>query len=294
MKPFLIFTFFLFIGTFGFSQDVILKRDGKKIEAKVLEVSSTLIKYKREDQQDGPLRTIPIYDVKEIIYEDGTWDTFEQERPKETPKNETGLREPRAKAKDPLFDSGTFLDLILGYARTTEENTCHNCGVFDPITGTNPHLYFVSPINFFTLNIKLGNKFYLGSKDKMWRPGIQANWMRLGINVDFNDPISIIFGTKNLSLANVGMANVFKFTDDIGLELNFTTGFNFDIDLNNGILTYGLGFSPELKFRYKNLAVGIDYLRIQGFALSADNGDAFDNYTNRNWNIVGLSVGAKF
>ena len=88
MKPFLIFTFFLFIGTFGFSQDVILKRDGKKIEAKVLEVSSTLIKYKREDQQDGPLRTIPIYDVKEIIYEDGTWDTFDQKGPKETSKNE--------------------------------------------------------------------------------------------------------------------------------------------------------------------------------------------------------------
>ena len=52
MRPFLIFTFFFFIGTFGFSQDVILKKDGKKIEAKVLEVSTTQIKYKREDQQD--------------------------------------------------------------------------------------------------------------------------------------------------------------------------------------------------------------------------------------------------
>jgi hypothetical protein len=294
MKPFLIFTFFLFIGTFGFSQDVILKKNGKKIEAKVLEVSSTQIKYKREDQLDGPLRTIPVYDVKEIIYEDGTWDTFEQESPKETPKNETVLREPRAKAKDPLFDSGTFLDLILGYARTTEENICSQCGPFDPITGPTD-LYFVSPRNYFTLNIKLGHKFYIGSKDKMWRPGIQANWMRLGINVDFNDPSTIITGPKNLSLANVGMANVFKFTDDIGLELNFTTGFNFDIDINNGgILTYGIGFAPELKFRYKSLAVGLDYLRIQGFALSANNGYVFDNYTNRNWNIVGLSVGAKF
>ena len=288
MRPFLIFTFFLFIGTFGFSQDVILKRDGKKIEAKVLEVSSTQIKYKREDQQDGPLRTIPVYDVKEIIYEDGTWDTFDQEGPGETPKNETGPPEPRTKAKDPLFDSGVFLDLILGYAGTTDGWYQYE---WDPITGTYNDVYTSYPLNFFTLNIKFGNKFYLGSKDKMWRPGIQANWMRLGINVDVNNPSTLITGPKNFSFANVGMANVFKFTDDIGLEMNFTTGFNLDINLNNSILTYGLGFSPELKFRYKNLAVGLDYLRIQGFSES-DSGQAYK--FNRDWNIIGLSVGAKF
>ena len=290
MRPFLIFTFFLFIGTFGFSQDVILKRDGKKIEAKVLEVSSTLIKYKREDQQDGPLRTIPIYDVKEIIYEDGSWDTFDQEQPTETPKNEIGTPEPRTKTKDPLIESGSFLDLILGYAGTTEENICYQCGPFDPITGPTD-LHIVSPLNFFTFNIKFGSKFYLGSKDKMWRPGIQANWIRLGINVDVNNPSTLITGPKNFSLANVGMANVFKFTDDIGLEVNFTTGFNFDIDPYYGILTYGIGFSPELKFRYKNLAVGLDYLRIQGFSES-DSGQAYK--FNRDWNIIGISVGAKF
>jgi hypothetical protein len=86
------------------------------------------------------------------------------------------------------------------------------------------------------------------------------------------------------------MANVFKFTDDIGLEVNFTTGLNLDIDLDNNFVMYGIGFSPELKFRYKNLAVGLDYLRIQEFARNAPGESTY----NRDWNIIGLSVGAKF
>lgn len=288
MKTFLIFTFYLFIGTFGFSQDVILKKDGKKIEAKVLEVSTTQIKYKREDQQDGPLRTIPVYDVKEIIYEDGTWDTFDQEGLKDAPKNETGPREPRAKTKDPLFDSGVFLDLILGYAGTTEEYICYQCE-YNPITETYNDVYTSYPLNFFTFNIKFGNKFYLGSKDRIWRPGIQANWIRVGINIDVNSPSTLITGPKNFSFGNLGMANVIKFTDDIGMEINFTTGFNLDLDISNNFVTFGIGFSPELKFRYKNLAAGVEYMRIQGFARN----DPQHTY-NRNWNMLGLSVGAKF
>jgi len=281
MRPFLIFTFFLFIGTFGFSQDVILKRDGKKIEAKVLEVSSTQIKYKREDQQDGPLRTIPVYDVKEIIYEDGTWDTFDQEGPGETPKNETGPPEPRTKAKDHILGNGFFLDGMICYAMGSE---MHEISVYDPITFN--YTYTTESVlrNYIGINIRLGHKWYFGSSEK-WRPGIQATWARIGV---FFAPDITDYSPKfTLSLLNAGFANAIKFNDDNGMEANANVGFTM-----NGIPLPGSGSTPdigiiysaEVKFRHKAFAVGIDFSRINLNIGYADRSSL---------NVIALTVGFK-
>ena len=60
------------------AQDVITKRNGTEVQAKVLEVSSAEIKYKRFDNQGGPTYILPVSDIRMIRYENGTKDSFNQ------------------------------------------------------------------------------------------------------------------------------------------------------------------------------------------------------------------------
>lgn len=62
--------------TFASAQDVIVKKDGTKIESKVMEVGESEVKYKKYSNQNGPLYTISTRDLQCINYEDGSKDTF--------------------------------------------------------------------------------------------------------------------------------------------------------------------------------------------------------------------------
>jgi hypothetical protein len=64
-----------------FAQDVIVTRDSKKINAKVTEVNITDIKYKNFDNPDGPTYTLLKSDIASILYQNGSVETFEAEKP---------------------------------------------------------------------------------------------------------------------------------------------------------------------------------------------------------------------
>jgi hypothetical protein len=59
-----------------FSQDVITLRTGEQIRSKILEIGQTDIKYKKFDNQSGPVYVVVKSDVKDIVYENGTKDLF--------------------------------------------------------------------------------------------------------------------------------------------------------------------------------------------------------------------------
>ena len=65
---------FIFIGgaLFVNAQDMIILKDGNVIEAKVIEISPSEIKYKRFDHLDGPTIVIPAANVLSIKYENGS------------------------------------------------------------------------------------------------------------------------------------------------------------------------------------------------------------------------------
>jgi len=73
-KQFAFTAIFLLIGGVFYvnAQDMIVLKDGNIIEAKVLEISPTEIRYKRFDHLDGPTIVIPATDVLSIRYENGT------------------------------------------------------------------------------------------------------------------------------------------------------------------------------------------------------------------------------
>ena len=73
MKPFCIFTVvFLVVGISSVTaQDLIVLRYGNIIEAKVIELSPSEIKYKRFEHLEGPTIVIPTNNVLSIRYENG-------------------------------------------------------------------------------------------------------------------------------------------------------------------------------------------------------------------------------
>lgn len=53
------------------AQDIILTNDAHKIDAKIVEVSKSQIKYKESDNLSGPIHVLDIRDINSIIYENG-------------------------------------------------------------------------------------------------------------------------------------------------------------------------------------------------------------------------------
>lgn len=273
------------------AQDVIVKKDGTKIEAKVIEISPTTVRYRNFTQPEGPDRTIAISSLKEIVYEDGQFDDFskvpEASSPpaQPAPINPNSMGRPRV-TKDPFLSSGVFIDGLIGFAQLNRLDYNDGSYFVDEFGYYYPSGPVVRKTNYLSLGFRLGTKWYFGQREQ-WRPGLQVNWIRLGLYLDPDDAASLLIGPKNLSVCNVGMANIIKFNDNIGLELNFTTGLNMGVDLDYGRMDIGLGIAPEVKLRLKKLAIGIDYSHIRGF--SSTTGTREDI-----WNQLSISVGAKF
>ena len=76
---------FLFISFFAlslsFGQDSIYFRNGDVSGVKVLEIDESFVRYKRHDNLDGPTFTVDKNKIKQIIYQNGTSDSFELNEP---------------------------------------------------------------------------------------------------------------------------------------------------------------------------------------------------------------------
>ncbi|MCL2411313.1 MAG: hypothetical protein FWC97_06685 [Treponema sp.] len=73
---------FLLIGISAVAaQDLIILRDGNVIEARVTEISTTEIRYRRFDFLDGPIFVAPVANVLSIRFEGGTVQVFNQAAP---------------------------------------------------------------------------------------------------------------------------------------------------------------------------------------------------------------------
>jgi len=285
--------FILFILPYSlFAQDVIVKKDGTKIEAKVIEITPTMVRYRNFTQPEGPDRSISTSSLKEIVYEDGQFDDFSKIPEVSVAPTQPAPRQPNSMnrervVKDPLLSSGVFIDGLIGFAQLNRQDYQQDVYYIDQWGN-----YIFSPgptsftTNYLSIGFRLGTKWYFGENEK-WRPGLQVNWIRLGIYLDPDDAGSLFIGPKNLSICNVGMANIIKFNDKMGLELNFTTGLNMGVDLDYGRMDIGIGITPEVKFRYKKLALGLDYSHIQGISSTT-------NFRGDIWNQLSISIGAKF
>ncbi|MGZ3862442.1 MAG: hypothetical protein ACXVPN_03000 [Bacteroidia bacterium] len=77
MKTLIVASLFLAFSFTGFSQDTLFKRNGEVILGKVTEINKTDIKYKKNNNPDGPTYSIGIDDVTMIEYKNGSKDVFQ-------------------------------------------------------------------------------------------------------------------------------------------------------------------------------------------------------------------------
>ena len=96
MKKVLLTFSLLLVTCILLAQDFIYRNNGKEIQAKVIEITIDLIKFRKFDFLDGPIYNISKSDVFMIVYENGQREVFQNadepppvvEDPPEIPKNE--------------------------------------------------------------------------------------------------------------------------------------------------------------------------------------------------------------
>lgn len=76
MKRFSLLIYLVLFCTFSNAQDTIVKRDGVQILSKIIEISSTEVKFKKFDFQDGPDFIENKSDIRLIKYSNGTKEEF--------------------------------------------------------------------------------------------------------------------------------------------------------------------------------------------------------------------------
>jgi hypothetical protein len=79
--------FFLCVANISFSQDTIVKRNNTIVLAKILEITTSEVKYKRQDMLDGPVYTELKNDITMVKYANGLKEEFAFQP---VPKTETG------------------------------------------------------------------------------------------------------------------------------------------------------------------------------------------------------------
>ena len=264
MKRLFIFTILFFIMGWAYyvnAQDMIILKDGNVIEAKVLEISPTEIRYKRFDHLEGPTIIIMAADVLSIRYENGRVEVINSSpRPATTtpgipnipafPKAGGASEETKP---NPRFNT---IGAALGYQGVSAFGFTIN-GTVSPANYTFFDFNLGLGFNSFAFNGRINFNAYVPFKIGGWYAGA-------GIGGGYNEILGGVFAG------------------------NITTGFILFNWLNIGY-TLQIGTFDEIVNH--NIAVGYSYRfkSQQNTEKSIDN-EAYipDNYQNRikNANIV--------
>ena len=81
------------------AQDLILKRDSSRIEARVTEISTSEVRYKRPSNPEGPTYVLPLADIRAIRYANGDEELFEAPAPAPAPAPAATETQPARSAK---------------------------------------------------------------------------------------------------------------------------------------------------------------------------------------------------
>ena len=118
VKTILLVVFLCSITGIVTAQDVIVKKDNSTVISKVLEITSTEIKYKKWSNQDGPTYSISISEVASISYQNGNVEKFSSVQSKQ----KDNKQQPQSQFNGYMDDGGSWGQLrINGRVLTDNE-----------------------------------------------------------------------------------------------------------------------------------------------------------------------------
>jgi len=183
MKKAIILCLALFSIAFpGYSQDIITLKTGEQIRSKILEIGQSDIKYKKFDNQSGPVYIIVKSDITNIVYENGTKDVFSAETPSpeavkanQIPENKVVAKEPALSQEKPswsklqigfsgVFPTGTWPATALSNMGSTsflkgQDHTVKSYGFGVLIQGNiSRHFSLFFDMNAYDYNILIAKK----------------------------------------------------------------------------------------------------------------------------------------
>lgn len=98
------------------AQDLIVKKDAARIEARVTEIAPDVVRYKRFSNPDGPTYVLPVAEIDHILYANGEKETFAQAAVPASEPAATAVREsvatdrPDARYDADRFEIGDYYD----------------------------------------------------------------------------------------------------------------------------------------------------------------------------------------
>lgn len=124
MKKLIVLLMGLVIASLSFAQDIIVCKDSKRIDAKIIEVGQNEIKYKKFAFQDGPTFSINVNDISSIIYSNGDVAAFnsstsqEQKVEASNPSTPVAAPKPKREVKLPSPKSKQRpIGIVIGYTQ---------------------------------------------------------------------------------------------------------------------------------------------------------------------------------
>jgi hypothetical protein len=118
---------FLMLACFLQAQDMIVKKDGSIIKAKIIEVSDESIKYKKADNPDGPTYTALKSNLTSVNYANGEVEKFESsEKTDKKSEDEDSEKEEKPKS-NPILEDANLKKTVEGIAKDCGEQLIRNC-----------------------------------------------------------------------------------------------------------------------------------------------------------------------
>jgi len=238
------FIILLFMATAAGAQDIIFKRTGEEIQAIVVDISPGVIKYRKFDQQQGPVFSIAREQVEKILYENGKTTTFEQNEITE----KLSLNEQKTKQTRP---SPTF-GWHIGFGASD---------LYGDIAGSKIQLASTIGVSF-TLPVGRNNTFLL-----------EADVLSLGcgfedMDATLNDGTRLVITDANEDLGYIGLLIMDRFFFNAkrnyfieggtygSFLVNASTAGNAEITDTSGVVTSG-DFEDSLLDLYKSYDFGL-------------------------------------
>jgi hypothetical protein len=221
MKKFIVVLYLLLCSVLGFAQDVLTKKNGEDISSKVLEVTTTEIKYKKFDNLNGPTFTILKSEVLLIRYENGTKDVFNEPQKPVTQSQAVTERSVSFKKNE---IKGNVLALILGsiavtYERILNEESAVGFALTVPVDD------YVFDINYTATAYY---RYYFGEKPAAGFFGEAFGMLNSVDDYVYYDNFGSGYERKNLTDFAIGVGLGGKWVTKKGLilELNIGVGRN--------------------------------------------------------------------